>query len=121
MNIDELSQAIMKELNEYSEEIDETLQNGIDRISQEIKDELSNDPIIPKNRPKYKNSFYVKKIARGKGFKRNVVANKEHQLTHLLEKGHATKGGTDRTRKFPHWAAAQERLEEKMDELENEL
>ena len=41
------------------------------------------------------------------GYKRNLVASKKYQLTHLLEYGHLTRSGT-RTKAFPHWQHAQE-------------
>ena len=44
-----------------------------------------------------------------------MIYNKKHQITHLLEEGHgAPKDGSKReyrTRKFPHWRAAQKKAE----------
>lgn len=111
ISIDELSESIEKELFEYSEEVDKNLQDCIDSVSQKIVQRLENNPIIPEKSGKYKEGFFFKTVAKGKGFKRNIVANKRSQLTHLLEHGHAIKGGTKRTRKFPHWKEAEKEAE----------
>lgn len=105
-DIDELSQLIAKELQEYSEEVDESLQLCVDEVTEEAYMDLSTNPIIPKKSGKYAKSFYIKKVAAGKGFKRNRIGNKKPQLTHLLERGHITRNG-GRTKSYPHWEHAQ--------------
>lgn len=111
--IDELSQLIEKELTEFSEEKEEEMAENIDRISDILVENLKNHPVLPqlKGTGKYKKSFYRKTLAKGKGYKRNVVANKKYELTHLLERPHLTRNGVTRTRAFPHWEDAQKELE----------
>ena len=109
-SVNDLSALITQELNNYSEEIDNTMQGEIEKLSKEIANDLKNDPIIPEKTGKYRKGFYVKKLAQGKGYKRVVVANKKYQLTHLLEYGHATSNG-GRAKDFPHWAKAQEKAD----------
>lgn len=115
MNVDitELSQLIEKELTEYSEEVEQELDEEINRISDAVVENLQNNPVLKKLKGtgKYRKSFYWKVYAKGKGYKRNVVANKKYQLTHLLERSHLTRNGTTRTRAFPHWEDAQRYLE----------
>lgn len=116
VNVDGLSAAIAKEMQEYSEDFEKTLKSGIEEIAEETVQELKNDPNVPKKTGYYKKSFYTKKVASGHGYYRQVVANKDYQLTHLLEFGHAKVNG-GRTRAFPHFAPAEKRIEKKMDEL----
>lgn len=120
VSIGDLSSAIAEELETYTEEVDAVMQNEIDKLSKEIVNSLKNNPVIPEDTGEYKKSFFVKKVAQGKGFKRNVVANKKHQLTHLLEDGHLTENG-GRTRAFPHWKDAQEMAETLPERLEGKL
>ena len=111
---------INAQLEEYTEEVDEKLQGEIDSLSKEIVNLLKNHPNIPEKTGKYKKSFVVRTVAKGKGFKRNVVANRKYRLTHLLEDGHLTKNG-GRTRAFPHWKDAQEMAETLPERLEKKL
>ncbi len=113
-DINQLSQLIEEALTEFSEEKEEELAEEIDRLSDAVVENLENNPVLKglKGTGKYRKSFFVKTLAKGKGFKRNVIANKKHQLTHLLERSHLTRNGVTRTRAFPHWETAQKKLEE---------
>ena len=121
IKIENLSSAIAEELESYSKGVEDTIDKDIDRISDILVEELKNNSNIPERTGKYKKSFYKKVIAKGIGYKRVVVANKIHQLTHLLEKTHLTRNGTSRTKAYPHWETAQKRLEELMEEMELRL
>ena len=120
ISIDNLADTIVGELQNYKDEIDEVMQFEIDDLSNEIKMDLSNDKNIPKRTGDYAKSFYVKKIAKGKGYKRNVVANKKYQLTHLLEFPHATRNGGI-TKAFPHWKYAQQKADTLPNRIERRL
>ncbi len=120
MSADDIVNEIMGQLVEYSEEVDEIMQDEIDQVSKDAKKDLSTNPIIPERTGEYKKSFRIKKVAQGSGYKRNVLYNKLHQLTHLLENGHLTRAGT-RTRKFPHWERAQKIVDELPDRVANRL
>ena len=107
VDIDGLAAAIAEELEGYSQEVDDIMQDEIDTLSKEVRNNLKNNPIIPEKTREYKKSFYIKKVAQGKGYKRLRVANKKPQLTHLLDDGHLTSNGK-RTKAFPHWKEAQQ-------------
>lgn len=121
MRIDDLANAVYEEIKNYSEEVEEKVFSELDTVSEKLVNRLKNNPVIPVKTGKYKKSFYAKTVAKGIGFKRNVVANKKYQLTHLLERGHATGGGTGRTKAYPHWEDAQEELDRLTEEVLDKL
>ena len=102
-----LADAIVKEMVAYSREVDDLLKEKIDETAKEVRSQLANSPDIPKRTGKYKRSFFVRKVADGMGYHRMVVANRQYQLTHLLERGHVTRSG-GRTRAYPHWEKAEQ-------------
>lgn len=113
-DINQLSQLIEDALFEYSEEVEEEMDEEIDRLADAVVENLEGNPVLKnlKGTGKYRKSFFCKTVAKGKGFKRKVVANKKYQLTHLLERSHLTRNGVTRTRAFPHWETAQKKLDE---------
>lgn len=119
--ISDLANDIVNELSKYSKEIDDKMADKIDEISKEVRDSLLNDKNIPTSTGKYKKSFYVKKVERRMGVKTNVIASKSYRLTHLLENGHLTRDGKNRTKAFPHWAKAQELADKLTDKMLEEM
>lgn len=112
-DIGDLAEVIRQELEDYSAKADEIMQEEIQKLGEDIVVELKGNAIIPQRTPgekTYKKKFYIKKIGRGLGWSRIVVANKKYELTHLLEYGHVTRNG-GRTRAFPHWKQAQQTVE----------
>lgn len=112
VTVNQLANLIAKELEEYSEEIEEVIRQTIEDVAAEALDSLKHDPIIKglDGTGEYAKSFYIKdqyKVrGKNKGFYKLVIHNKKYRIAHLLEYGHAkVKGG--RTRAFPHWANAQ--------------
>ena len=120
VSIDDLADIIAEELESYTEEVDGVMQDEIDALSKEVVKNLKNNPIIPEETGKYEKSFYLKKEAQGRGYKRNRIANRDYQKTHLLEDGHLTSNGK-RTRAFPHWKEAQELADTLPERLEKKL
>lgn len=111
---------IMRQLTEYSEEVDAIMQDEIDKTTSDALKSLESAPNIPKKTGKYKKSFFMKCTARGAGYKRNVIANRHWRLTHLLEYGHLTRSGT-RSRAFPHWERAQKIADTLAERMEKRL
>lgn len=109
MNVkaDQLGAAVAAEMAKYSKEALEISKEVVDEVTQEANLAiLKSEGLSQIGGKKYKKSFYVKVEYDGPSGKREVIANKEYQLTHLLEHGHAKVNG-GRTRAFPHFADAQ--------------
>lgn len=118
-SVDDLTRLIVSELEEYTKDIDESMQKEIDDLAKEVKKDLESNSNVPELTGDYKRGFYIKKNAQGMGYKRVTVANKKYQLTHLLENGHALING-GRTKSFKHWESAQiiaDTLPERMEEV----
>lgn len=116
---EDMQRAVISALQEYSQEIDDIMQDEIETLAKEIVKTMKSDDDIPVRTGKYKRSFFMKKIASGKGFKRVAVANRVSQLTHLLEHGHLVNG--IRTRAYPHWEKAQKMADTLPERLERRI
>lgn len=110
----ELSVAIGKALDEYTEEIRETAEKIIDQVAKETLARVKKDS--PRDRGDYVKGW---KVVRDKTRKTTSVRNVDYPgLTHLLEKGHVIKnqyggwtrksGGGSDTDPRPHIIPAQE-------------
>ena len=112
IKVDDLARLIAKELEDYSEEIEEIVKETIEEVAKDALNSLKNDPVVKSldGTGKYAKSFYIKNQyktrGKNKGFHKLVVHNKKYRIGHLLEYGHAKQNG-GRTRAYPHWDKAQ--------------
>ena len=97
----------MKGLMEYADVSTETVKNAVKKAGNTVKKEVSAN--APKKSGKYKKSFTVTKQKETAESLTVVIHSKNrYQLTHLLEKGHAKRGG-GRVEGIPHIAPAEEK------------
>lgn len=107
MEID-VSQEIEDILQDYSGKVVEKLNEVVDEQAKETVKELKTTS--PKRKGKYARGWTVKKTKDISGGVNAVVHNKRYyRLTHLLENGHALRGGTKRARAYPHIAQVEEK------------
>lgn len=106
-NVNDMADAIMKGLMEYADVSAETVKNAVKKAGNTVKKEATAN--APKKSGKYKKSFTVTKQKEAAASLMVVVHSKNrYQLTHLLEKGHAKRGG-GRVEGIPHIGPAEEK------------
>lgn len=123
--VDDLAKTIEKELKEFIDVTDEAVDKGVTLTAKQAVEELHNaHPTGSEGQAAGKYGSWDKKYNKGwkvmqtktdkRYHKKATVHNAtDYQLTHLLEKGHALKGG-GRTQAFPHIAPVAEKCEDEL-------
>ena len=105
-------------LPKYEDEA-EDLKKDVQKAGKTVKQQI--ESTAPKKTGKYSKSWAVKKTRETSDSIQIVVHSKRYQLTHLLEFGHAKRGG-GRTRAFPHIAPAEQAgIEQLTRDIERDL
>ena len=106
IDIDDLADEIMAGLMEYEGLATDTVKKAVKKAGNKVKKEIQNN--APVDTGKYKKSFKVtKRKETSNSLELTVHSKDKYQLTHLLEKGHAKRGG-GRVSAQPHIAPAEE-------------
>lgn len=107
VKIDSLSYEVMKELEKYADVTTEKVKQAVQKAGKTARDEIKAS--APTGTGKYAKSWTVKTVRETSNSLELVVHSKNrYQLTHLLEFGHAKRGG-GRVSARPHIAAAEEK------------
>lgn len=105
-SIDNLADEIMKGLTEYADLTDESMKKAVRKTATSVKKEISAN--APKKTGTYAKSWTAKKTKENShSLEMTVHSKNRYQLAHLLEKGHAKRGG-GRVSGKPHIATAEE-------------
>ena len=120
IRIDELADTVMKGLKEYAQLAADDLKEDVKKAGKMVKQQI--ESTAPRKTGKYAKSWAVKKTRETSDSIQVVVYSKNrYQLTHLLEHGHAKRGG-GRTRAFPHIAPAEQAgTEQLVKDIERDL
>ena len=106
VKIEELASEVMKGLTEYSKLATTDMKKAVRKAGNEVRSEIQAN--APKDTGAYAKSWAVKKMKESSEKLEVVVHSKNrYQLTHLLEYGHALRGG-GRAKAQPHIAPAEE-------------
>ena len=110
VRIDQMAHVIMEGLQEYADLATDDLKKAVKKAGDEAKKDIQNN--APVKSGAYKKSWTVKTTKETSNAMEVVVHSRNrYQLAHLLEFGHAKRGG-GRTRAFPHIAPAEQRAAE---------
>ena len=104
--VDAMADEIMNGLTEYADLADTSMKKAVRKTAKSVKDEISAN--APKRTGAYSKSWTAKKTKENSHSLEMIVHSKNrYQLAHLLEKGHAKRGG-GRVSGKPHIAPAEE-------------
>ena len=105
-SVDNLAAEIMKGLTEYADLAEEGMKKAVKKTAKSVKNEISAN--APKRTGAYSKSWSAKKTKENShSLEMTVHSKNRYQLAHLLEKGHAKRGG-GRVSGKPHIAPAEE-------------
>lgn len=107
VSVDRMAEAVMEGLLEYAELAADVMKDCVKKAGDTVKKETQAG--APVRTGKYKRSWAVKRQRETSSTLEVVVHSRNrYQLTHLLEKGHAKRGG-GRVKAVPHIAPAEEK------------
>lgn len=106
IKIDGLTDAVMQQLNEYADTVSDDVKDAVQKSAKAVKEQIKNT--APRRTGKYAKSWAVKKTSEtSQSLQLTVHSRNRYQLTHLLEFGHAKRGG-GRAAARPHIAPAEQ-------------
>ena len=112
--IDNLAKTIMEGLQEYTDVASEDVKTAVRKAGKNVKTEISAN--APKRTGAYAKSWAVKTEKETANSLEVVVHSKNrYQIAHLLEHGHAKRGG-GRVAGIPHIAPAEENAVKQLEE-----
>ena len=102
VSVDEMGNAIQKEFEEYVEHTASEVKKIVKEVADDVKEEIQDH--APVDTGAYKKSWTATKTEESSlGAQYTAHSVKHYRLTHLLEFGHAKRGG-GRTKAQPHIA-----------------
>ena len=114
-SIDDMTKEIMKGLQEYSELADDEMKKAVRKTATSVKKEISAN--APHDTGTYAKSWTSSKVKEtSHNLQMTVHSRNRYRLAHLLEKGHAKRGG-GRVEGHPHIAPAEKNGEELLENL----
>ena len=112
IQIEELADVVNEQLQEYASLTAETMKAAVTKAGNSVKSQIKET--APERTGKYAKSWRTKKTAEtSTKLEVTVYSPTRYMLAHLLEHGHAKRGG-GRVKAIPHIAPAQEAAEEQL-------
>ena len=119
-SIDDMDSVIMTELEKYADLAADDLKDAVKETAKSVRKDIQDN--APVDTGKYKKSWSVKNVHEdSESIDLVVHSRNRYQIAHLLEHGHAKRGG-GRVAARPHIASAERRGSEKLVEaIESKL
>lgn len=106
VSIENMASAIMQELDDYSKASTDGVKSAVKDAAKTVRDQIKDT--APSDTGAYKKSWSTKNMLEtSQKLEITVYSRNRYQLAHLLEHGHAKRGG-GRVSARPHIAAAEE-------------
>ncbi|MGF6356162.1 HK97 gp10 family phage protein [Paenibacillus sp. 4624] len=105
-DIDNLAREILNAVKDYTDDVSEAIEKRVDEVAELVRADAQSN--APKRTGKYAKGFKVTKQGGGGKAKRVVWNKKNSRIVHLLEFGHAKRGG-GRVAGRPHLRPAYDR------------
>ena len=116
VSVEQMAEAIMEGLQEYADLAADEMKKAVKKSANTVKNEISANAPVKSGR--YARSWRTKTTKEdANSLEITVYSPSRYMLAHLLEKGHAKRGG-GRVRAIPHIAPAEQMG---MEELEEEI
>ena len=116
VSVDQLANAVIRELDSYADTTTEGVKAAVKKVADTVKKEIS--ATAPVGTGKYAKSWATKTTGESShALEITVHSRNRYQLAHLLEHGHAKRGG-GRVAARPHIAAAEQNG---IEELERQI
>lgn len=114
VNIDNLANEIINGLEEYADLASDEMKKAVRKAGNSVKKDIKAN--APKKTGAYSKSWTVKTTKEtSNALELTVHSKNKYQLAHLLEHGHAKRGG-GRTQAQPHIAPAEEKAVQELEE-----
>lgn len=112
VRVDQMADALAQTMSEYAGLSNEVMKECVKSVSQSVKKDIQES--APVKTGKYKKSWAAKKVQENaNSLTMSVHSRDRYQIAHLLEHGHAKRGG-GRVQAVPHIAPAEGRGAEEL-------
>ena len=116
VKVDKLAETVMEGLREYADLATDDLKSAVKKAANSVKSDISKN--APKDTGTYAKSWATKNTKEtANSLEVTVYSRNRYQIAHLLEHGHAKRGG-GRVAGKPHIAPAEQKA---VDTLEREI